>query len=73
MRIDRIVRPAGLGHVRLSIIDLDGAQQPLHEHENQIHAVVTGELYDYDRIRAELEAKGSRFKTRSDSELVVHL
>ncbi|EGO01321.1 hypothetical protein SERLA73DRAFT_51100 [Serpula lacrymans var. lacrymans S7.3] len=62
-----------MGHVRLSIIDLVTGQQPLHDDDYNVHVVVTGELYDYERIRAELEAKGSHFKTNSDSELVVHL
>ncbi|KAJ6454501.1 putative asparagine synthase [Mycena vitilis] len=63
----------GLGHVRLSIIDPEGGQQPLSDEDNSIHCVVTGEIYDHERIRSELEAKGSRFKTKSDSELVVQL
>ncbi|KAF8145640.1 putative asparagine synthase [Mycena galopus ATCC 62051] len=63
----------GLGHVRLSIIDLSTGQQPLSDEENLIHCVVTGELYDHDRIRAEMQSQGYSFKTKSDSELVVQL
>ncbi|KAJ7487266.1 putative asparagine synthase [Mycena galericulata] len=63
----------GLGHVRLSIIDLETGQQPLSDEDGLIHCIVTGEIYDHERIRCELEAKGSVFKTKSDSELVVHL
>ncbi|CAK5283674.1 unnamed protein product [Mycena citricolor] len=63
----------GLGHARLSIIDLATGQQPLSDETGGIQCVVTGELYDYARIRAELEANGAVFKTHSDSELVVHL
>ncbi|KAJ7443531.1 putative asparagine synthase [Mycena latifolia] len=63
----------GLGHVRLSIIDLETGQQPLSDEEDLIHCIVTGEIYDHEHIRLELEAKGSVFKTKSDSELVVHL
>ncbi|KAF8182234.1 putative asparagine synthase [Mycena galopus ATCC 62051] len=63
----------GLGHVRLSIIDLSTGQQPLSDEENLIHCVVTGEFYDHDRIRAEMESQGYSFKTKSDSELVVQL
>ncbi|ORX57444.1 asparagine synthase [Hesseltinella vesiculosa] len=62
----------GLGHVRLSIIDLSGGQQPLSNASNTVHAVVNGELYDHDRLMAELESKGHKFKTRSDSELALH-
>ncbi|KAF7367708.1 Asparagine synthetase domain-containing protein [Mycena sanguinolenta] len=63
----------GLGHVRLSIIDLSTGQQPLSDEENLIHCVVTGEIYDHDRIRAEMETQGYSFKTKSDSELVIQL
>ncbi|KAJ7762649.1 putative asparagine synthase [Mycena metata] len=63
----------GLGHVRLSIIDLTTGQQPLSDEDQLIHCVVTGELYDHERIRAELLKQGYSFKTKSDSELVVQL
>ncbi|KAJ7652214.1 putative asparagine synthase [Mycena rosella] len=63
----------GLGHVRLSIIDLETGNQPLSDEDDLIHCVVAGEIYEYAQIRAELEAKGSVFKTKSDSELVVQL
>ncbi|KAJ7244949.1 putative asparagine synthase [Mycena rebaudengoi] len=63
----------GLGHVRLSIIDLETGQQPRSDEEGLIHCVVTGEIYDHDRIRAELEKEGHSFKTKSDSELIVQL
>ncbi|ORZ19899.1 hypothetical protein BCR42DRAFT_225899 [Absidia repens] len=62
----------GLGHARLSIIDLEGGQQPLSNIHNNIHAVVNGELYDHDRLMLELKAKGHQFKTQSDSELALH-
>ncbi|KDR72346.1 hypothetical protein GALMADRAFT_32536, partial [Galerina marginata CBS 339.88] len=63
----------GLGHTRLSIIDVEGGQQPLHDTDGHIHAVVNGELYDYQKLRQELEGKGQTFQTLSDSELVIHL
>ncbi|KAJ6483941.1 putative asparagine synthase [Mycena sanguinolenta] len=63
----------GLGHVRLSIIDLETGLQPLSDEDNLIHCVVTGEIYDHDRIRAEMQSQGYSFKTKSDSELVVQL
>ncbi|ESK83980.1 asparagine synthase [Moniliophthora roreri MCA 2997] len=62
----------GLGHARLSIIDLSGGHQPLHDEED-IHAVVNGEIYDYAAMRKELEERGCLFKSNVDSELVVHL
>ena len=64
---------AGLGHARLSIIDLTTGDQPLHNEDDSIHIVVNGEFYDFERIRTELEAKGHCFKTRSDSEIALHL
>ncbi|KAJ7130605.1 putative asparagine synthase [Mycena epipterygia] len=63
----------GLGHVRLSIIDVEHGKQPLADESGTVHCVVNGEVYDYAVIRAELEAKGSKFNTDSDSELVLHL
>ncbi|KAF1805783.1 hypothetical protein V8B55DRAFT_1063740 [Mucor lusitanicus] len=63
----------GLGHVRLSIIDLAGGQQPLSNPSGSIQSVVNGELYDFERIRTELQAKGHNFSTKSDSEIALHL
>ncbi|KAJ6494705.1 putative asparagine synthase [Mycena vitilis] len=63
----------GLGHVRLSIIDLETGQQPLSDEDDLIHCVVAGEFYDHDRIRAEMQSQGYSFKSKSDSELVVQL
>ncbi|KAI1422348.1 glutamine-hydrolyzing asparagine synthase [Xylaria sp. FL1777] len=65
----------GLAHCRLSINDLSPAgRQPLHSDDNQIHAVVNGEIYDYDRLRAECETVHNyRFQSDSDSELVLAL
>lgn len=66
-------RGVGLGHARLSIIDLAGGAQPMVNEDESIHAVVNGELYDFERIRSELTARGHRFRTGSDSEVLVHL
>ncbi|TRX94104.1 hypothetical protein FHL15_004872 [Xylaria flabelliformis] len=65
----------GLAHCRLSINDLSPAgRQPLHSDDNQIHAVVNGEIYDYDRLRAECETTHNYvFQSDSDSELVLAL
>ncbi|PYH91909.1 asparagine synthetase [Aspergillus ellipticus CBS 707.79] len=63
----------GLGHVRLSIIDLSPAgNQPFHDGDDNVHAVVNGELYDYEKIRAEL-AEGYDFKSDCDCEIVIAL
>ena len=66
-------RRVGLGHTRLSIIDLEGGKQPLENEDGSICAVVNGEIYDFERIQDELKAKGHKFRTRSDSEILVHL
>lgn len=63
----------GLGHVRLSIVDLGGGHQPLYNEDHSIAVVANGEIYDYPRLHTELTARGHRFRTRSDSELLVHL
>lgn len=63
----------GLGHVRLSIIDLATSQQPLSDEDDAIWAVVTGEFYDFERVREELKAQGAKFKTNGDSELLIQL
>ncbi|WNG34349.1 asparagine synthase (glutamine-hydrolyzing) [Archangium violaceum] len=63
----------GLGHARLSIIDLHTGDQPLTNEDESLRVVVNGEFYDFQRIRRELEERGHRFHTRSDSEIVLHL
>lgn len=63
----------GLGHARLSIIDLVTGDQPLANEDESIHVVVNGEFYDYERIQKQLEARGHRLRSRSDSEILVHL
>ena len=66
-------RRVGLGHARLSIIDLTTGDQPIANEDEQIHIVVNGEFYDYERIQRELESRGHRLRTRSDSEILLHL
>jgi asparagine synthase (glutamine-hydrolysing) len=63
----------GLGHARLSIIDLVTGDQPIANEDETIRVVVNGEFYDYERIQKELEARGHRLRTRSDSEILLHL
>jgi len=62
-----------LGHARLALVDVANGAQPIENEDGSIACVVSGELYDDARIRKELESRGHRFRTRSDSELVVHL
>lgn len=63
----------GLAHARLSIIGLNNGAQPISSADGQIHIVVNGELYDHERIREELKARGHKFSTESDSEIALHL
>jgi asparagine synthase (glutamine-hydrolysing) len=64
---------AALGHARLSIIDLETGDQPIPNEDGTLRVVVNGELYDFERIRCELEKDGHTFRTRSDSEIALHL
>lgn len=66
-------KTVSFGHARLSIIDLQGGVQPLSNHDQSVVAVVNGELYDYKKIRADLEQSGYTFKTHSDSEILLGL
>jgi len=67
------IGPAVLLHTRLAIIDVAGGVQPLSSEDGACATVVNGEIYNHRELRAELEAKGHRFATRSDSEVIVHL
>jgi asparagine synthase (glutamine-hydrolysing) len=61
-----------LGHRRLKIIDLEGGKQPLFNEDDSIVVVYNGEIFNFQEIKAELEAKGHRFRTHSDTEVIVH-
>jgi asparagine synthase (glutamine-hydrolysing) len=63
----------GLGHARLSIIDLVTGEQPILSEDGRSAIVVNGEFYDYERIQRDLEANGHQLRTRSDSEIALHL
>jgi asparagine synthase (glutamine-hydrolysing) len=66
--------PMTLGHRRLSIIDLSASgNQPMANEDRTIWSVVNGEIYNFPELRRDLEARGHRFRSRSDSEIVVHL
>jgi asparagine synthase (glutamine-hydrolysing) len=62
-----------LGMRRLSIIDLEGGHQPIANEDETIWVVCNGEIYNFKDLRAELEVRGHRFRSRSDTEVIVHL
>lgn len=64
--------PVGLGFRRLSIIDLAGGHQPMSDAEELVWVILNGEIYNFKELRAELEARGHRFRTRSDTEAIIH-
>jgi asparagine synthase (glutamine-hydrolysing) len=65
--------PCALGHARLSIVDLATGQQPMSNGDGRLWLVFNGEIYNHVELRAALEAKGHRFRTRSDTEVILHL
>ncbi len=62
-----------LGMRRLSIIDLEGGHQPIHNEDRTVWVVNNGEIYNYQRLRRMLIDRGHRFETNSDTEVLVHL
>jgi asparagine synthase (glutamine-hydrolysing) len=62
-----------LGHARLSIIDLTTGDQPIANEDDSLQVIVNGEFYGYEAIQKELEQRGHHLRTRSDSEIVLHL
>src|SRR5436190_1709343 len=63
---------AALGHRRLSIVDLKTGQQPLSNEDGTIWVIFNGEIYNHADIRPELESRGHRYRTKSDTETIVH-
>ena len=62
----------GLGHRRLAIIDLKTGDQPIYNEDKTIVVVFNGEIYNFQTLRQELEEKGHRFQTQTDTEVLVH-
>jgi asparagine synthase (glutamine-hydrolysing) len=65
--------PVGLGHARLNIIDLACGQQPMSHRERSLWITYNGEIFNYIELRRELEVRGHRFATTSDTEVILHL
>src|SRR5437667_11362272 len=64
--------PVGLGFRRLSIIDLAGGHQPMSDAEESVWVILNGEIYNFKELRTELEERGHHFRTRSDTEVIIH-
>ena len=64
--------PIGLGFRRLSIIDLAGGHQPMSDLAETVWVILNGEIYNFKELRVELEKRGHRFRTSSDTEAIVH-
>jgi asparagine synthase (glutamine-hydrolysing) len=62
----------GLGFRRLSIIDLAGGHQPMSDAEETVWVILNGEIYNFKELRTELEQRGYSFRTRSDTEVIIH-
>ena len=62
----------GLGHRRLSIIDLGGGAQPMHSADGALTVTYNGEIYNFRDVRRELEGRGAVFRTDSDTEVLIH-
>ena len=67
-----VAGPVGLGFRRLSIIDLAGGHQPMSDAEETVWIIFNGEIYNYRELRTELQSKGHRFRTNSDTEVIIH-
>jgi asparagine synthase (glutamine-hydrolysing) len=67
-----IAGPLGLGFRRLSIIDLEGGHQPMSDQEESVWVIFNGEIYNFPELKRELEAFGHLFRTKSDTEVIVH-
>src|SRR5580658_2192526 len=66
-------RNVGLAHARLSIIDLAGGAQPMHNEDQSLWITFNGEIFNYLELRADLQKNGHTFTTRSDTEVILHL
>lgn len=69
----RVEGGVGLAHARLSIIDLATGWQPMHNEDESVWVVFNGEIFNYLELRADLQRRGHRFYTHSDTEVLVHL
>ncbi len=68
-----IDKNVGIGNRRLSIIDVEGGKQPIHNEEGDMWIVFNGEIYNHPQLKVDLESKGHRFYTDTDTEDILHL
>ena len=64
---------AALGNARLSIVDIGSGQQPIPNEDESLWIVFNGEIFNHVELRPELESRGHKFRTRSDTEVILHL
>ncbi|MFC1524206.1 asparagine synthase (glutamine-hydrolyzing) [Thermodesulfobacteriota bacterium] len=67
----RVFDQAGIGHVRLAVIDLEGGTQPMSTQDGRYHITYNGEIYNFREIRAKLRSQGHEFHTKSDTEVLL--
>ena len=67
-----VTRPVAAGARRLSIIDLPGGSQPVWNETGTIAVVFNGEIYNFRELREDLEARNHKFRSKSDTEVIVH-
>src|SRR5262249_9844799 len=65
--------PVGLAHRRLAIVDVEGGRQPMSNEDGTVWIVFNGEIYNHSELRPELVARGHHYRTRSDTETILHL
>ncbi len=65
--------PAHLGHVRLSILDIQGGAQPMSNEKGTVWLVFNGEIYNFRQLRKDLQARGHKFHSTGDTEVIIHL
>ena len=68
-----LTNSVGLGSVRLSIVDLSSGTMPISNFDDSLWIVFNGEIFNHIELRQELESKNHKFKTHSDTEVIVHL
>ena len=67
------VGPSWMAHVRLAVVDPENGHQPMTNADGSVHVIFNGEIYNHKSIRRDLEAKGYTFKSRCDTEVLIHL